>query len=41
MSAAEQAAARCAIGEDYPGPIVDHKEERQRAMARYGAVSGR
>ena len=41
MSAEEQAAAGCVIGEDYPVPIVDHKAERRRAMARYGAVSGR
>ena len=31
-------AAGCVIGEDYPAPVVDHKEERERAMARYGAV---
>jgi deoxyribodipyrimidine photo-lyase len=41
MSAEEQAAAHCTIGEDYPEPVVDHTAERQRAMARYGAVSGR
>ena len=38
MSEAEQRAAGCVIGEDYPPPVVDHKHERQRAMARYGAV---
>jgi len=38
MSAGEQRAAGCVIGEDYPAPIVDHKHERQRAMARYAAV---
>jgi deoxyribodipyrimidine photo-lyase len=38
MSAEEQAAAGCVIGEDYPGPVVDHHEERRRAMARYGAI---
>jgi deoxyribodipyrimidine photo-lyase len=41
MSAAEQAAAGCEIGRDYAEPVVDHAVERQRAMARYGAVSGR
>ena len=41
MSAEEQAAAGCEIGRDYPAPVVDHAAERQRAMARYGAVSGR
>jgi deoxyribodipyrimidine photo-lyase len=39
MSAAEQRAAGCAIGRDYPAPVVDHKHERRRAMALYGAVS--
>ena len=38
MSAEEQAAAGCAIGVDYPAPVVDHKAERERAMARYRAV---
>ena len=41
MSDDEQSAARCAIGKDYPGPVVDHKAERERALRRYGAVSGR
>ena len=40
MSDAEQSAAGCVIGEDYPAPIVDHKEERQRAIARYRAAGG-
>ena len=26
----------CVIGEDYPEPIVDHKEARKEAFARYG-----
>lgn len=38
MSEDEQRAAGCVIGEDYPAPVVDHKHERERAMARYGAV---
>jgi deoxyribodipyrimidine photo-lyase len=42
MSGAEQEAAGCAIGRDYPEPIVEHARERDRAMARYRAVlSGR
>jgi deoxyribodipyrimidine photo-lyase len=40
MSDAEQEAAGCVIGRDYPAPIVDHKAERERAMERYRAVSG-
>jgi deoxyribodipyrimidine photo-lyase len=41
MSDGEQAAAGCVIGEDYPAPVVDHRAERERALRRYGAVSGR
>jgi deoxyribodipyrimidine photo-lyase len=40
MTDAEQDAAGCVIGRDYPEPIVDHKAERERAMARYRAVRG-
>jgi deoxyribodipyrimidine photo-lyase len=40
MSADEQAAAGCAIGRDYPAPIVDHQCERERALERYRAVRG-
>jgi deoxyribodipyrimidine photo-lyase len=40
MSAAEQQAAGCTIGRDYPAPIVDHAEERRRALARYAATRG-
>ncbi len=25
----------CVIGEDYPGPMVDHLAARQEALARY------
>ncbi len=39
MSDDEQAAAGCVIGTDYPGPIVDHKAERERAMERYRSVA--
>jgi len=30
-----QAAAGCIVGRDYPAPIVDHAEARQRALAAY------
>jgi len=40
MSAEEQAAAGCAIGRDYPAPIVDHAQERRRALERYRAAAG-
>jgi deoxyribodipyrimidine photo-lyase len=39
MSEEEQRAAGCVIGRDYPAPIVDHARERERALARYRAVS--
>lgn len=39
MSDAEQAAAGCRIGEDYPAPVVDHRQERQRALERYRAAA--
>ena len=38
LTGEEQEAAGCAIGRDYPEPIVDHKLQRERAMARYRAV---
>jgi len=38
MSAAEQDAAGCVIGRDYPAPIVEHAQERRRAIERYQAV---
>jgi len=40
MSEAEQAAAGCVIGRDYPEPVVDHAQERQVAMTRYRAAAG-
>jgi len=40
MSDGEQEAASCVIGRDYPAPIVDHQQERPRAMARYRAARG-
>jgi deoxyribodipyrimidine photo-lyase len=39
MTAAEQEAAGCVIGRDYPAPIVDRRVERERAKERYRAVS--
>jgi len=38
MSAAEQQAAGCRIGRDYPAPIVDHALERRVAIERYRAA---
>ncbi len=30
----------CVIGEDYPAPIVDHRQARREALERYGAAAG-
>jgi deoxyribodipyrimidine photo-lyase len=38
MSDAEQRAAGCMIGSDYPPPIVDHAHERRVALERYAAA---
>jgi deoxyribodipyrimidine photo-lyase len=38
MTDGEQRAAGCAIGVDYPAPIVDHAAERRVAMARYSGA---
>ena len=35
MPGREQERAGCRIGQDYPGPIVDHKAARQAALDRY------
>lgn len=35
---ARQRAAGCVIGVDYPAPIVDHAQARERALARYAVV---
>lgn len=40
MSEDEQRAAGCTIGRDYPAPVVDHAQERRRALARYAAARG-
>ena len=39
MDGAEQRAAGCEVGRDYPAPIVDHLAERRRALDRYRAVA--
>ena len=38
MPAAEQEAADCVIGRDYPAPIVDHAAQRERALELFKAV---
>jgi deoxyribodipyrimidine photo-lyase len=38
MSREEQAEAGVVIGREYPAPIVDHAEARDRALAVYGAA---
>ncbi|MFZ0545314.1 MAG: deoxyribodipyrimidine photo-lyase [Candidatus Promineifilaceae bacterium] len=35
MSAAEEAAAGCIIGRDYPAPIIDHDFARKRTLAAF------
>jgi len=37
-SGAEQAAAGCIIGRDYPQPVVDHGQARLKTLARYEVV---
>jgi deoxyribodipyrimidine photo-lyase len=39
MSEEQQREAGCVIGRDYPGPVVDHAEERQFAIERYRAAA--
>jgi deoxyribodipyrimidine photo-lyase len=41
LGRAEQEACGCRIGRDYPAPIVDHAEQRQRALALYESVTRR
>ncbi|HYV14469.1 MAG TPA: deoxyribodipyrimidine photo-lyase [Conexibacter sp.] len=38
MSAEQQRDAACTIGDDYPAPVVEHRVERRRALARYAAA---
>jgi deoxyribodipyrimidine photo-lyase len=40
MTPAEQGAAGCRIGIDYPAPIVDHAAARARALDAYAAARG-
>jgi deoxyribodipyrimidine photo-lyase len=35
MPPLDQEAAGCRIGRDYPAPIVDHAEQRAKALALY------
>ena len=37
MPADVQERAGCVIGKDYPAPLVDRKEARERALERYRA----
>jgi deoxyribodipyrimidine photo-lyase len=39
LSPAEQRAARCRIGVDYPAPIIDHAEARRRALDRFASIA--
>jgi deoxyribodipyrimidine photo-lyase len=41
LSPIEQEAAKVRIGRDYPAPIVDHKQARERALATFGPVLGK
>jgi deoxyribodipyrimidine photo-lyase len=36
-----QVEAGCAIGKDYPAPVVDHAAARVRTLARYGKIKSR
>ena len=38
MTAEEQSASGCAIGRDYPAPIVDHARERLEALALFERI---
>jgi deoxyribodipyrimidine photo-lyase len=38
MSEAEQQAAGCRIGRDYPAPIVNHQEARKQTLAAYKSL---
>lgn len=41
MPTVSQQAARCAIGRDYPAPVVDHKEAVRHARARFSEIKRR
>ena len=32
--------AGISLGEDYPHPIVDHREAREAALSAYGSIKG-
>jgi deoxyribodipyrimidine photo-lyase len=38
MGAAQQAACGVAIGRDYPPPLVDHAQARERTLARFRCI---
>lgn len=38
LSVTEQQAVNCRLGKDYPQPIVDHKVQREKALALYRQV---
>jgi deoxyribodipyrimidine photo-lyase len=40
MPAAEQAACGVRIGRDYPAPVVDHAQARERTLQRFAVVRG-
>jgi len=39
LSPIDQAVARTRIGVDYPAPLVDHAQARERTLARFGILS--
>ena len=41
MDEAEQRRAGCAVGRDYPAPVVDHAIARQKTLERYAAARRR
>jgi deoxyribodipyrimidine photo-lyase len=40
MQKSDQIKARCILGKDYPLPIVDHHEARERVLSAYAAAKG-
>jgi len=40
MPSALQKELECVIGRDYPGPIIDHVQARERLLAAYSAAKG-
>ena len=41
MDEAAQADAGCVVGRDYPAPVVDHANARQKTLERYAAARRR